>query len=227
MTNNKMLSLFAIGGVLLLFAGTWLHPMHADPNLPAAAFAEYAADRLWIASHLLQLLGAAGILGALMLLGRVLADGRGQSVAALASAGAIASLAIAAALQAVDGVALKAMVNAWAAADGPEKSSLFHATFAVRQVEAGLAAMASLLFGVTVSLFGIALLLDRRFPTWLGIVGLIGGGGTAIAGIAIAYTGFSELAMIINMPASILLLLWMIALGVIVWSKPAQAVPAV
>jgi len=31
------------GGAILLFAGTWLHPMRADPNVPLAAFTEYAA----------------------------------------------------------------------------------------------------------------------------------------------------------------------------------------
>ena len=49
----------AILGAVLLLIGTYLHPMDADPNAPAAAFAEYAADRIWIASHLLQLAGVA------------------------------------------------------------------------------------------------------------------------------------------------------------------------
>jgi hypothetical protein len=36
----------AIAGSVLLFIGTYLHPMEADPNQAIAAFAEYAADRL-------------------------------------------------------------------------------------------------------------------------------------------------------------------------------------
>ena len=51
-----------------MFIGTALHPMSADPNVPLAAFAEYAADRHWIASHLLQLASVALMVAALVLL---------------------------------------------------------------------------------------------------------------------------------------------------------------
>jgi hypothetical protein len=119
-----------------------------------------------------------------VLLGRLLAVGPAQAVATVETAGAIASLAVAAALQAVDGVALKAMVNTWAAAPEQEKAGLFHAALAVRQIEIGLASMTSLLFGLTTSLFGTALLIDRRFPRWLGGLAIAGRwlGGLAIAG---------------------------------------------
>jgi len=80
-------------------------------------------------------------------------------------AGAIASVAVTSALQAVDGVALKVMVNSWAATPEPEKAALFRVAFGVRQIEIGLASIGSFLFGVTVSTYGIALWLDRRFPS--------------------------------------------------------------
>lgn len=38
----------AIGGSVIAFIATALHPMSADPNDPAAAFAEYAADSWWV-----------------------------------------------------------------------------------------------------------------------------------------------------------------------------------
>ena len=47
----------AFCGALLLTLGTSLHPMQAAPWDAAAAFAEYAADHHWLASHLIQLLG--------------------------------------------------------------------------------------------------------------------------------------------------------------------------
>jgi hypothetical protein len=218
---NRIITVAAIGGALLLFFGSYLHPMSADPNVPAAAFAEYATDRHWIASHLMELAGVMSMLGALVLLGRRLAPGPAQTVVALATAGAIASMAVAAALQAVDGIALKTMANAWAAAPELEKAAMFSAAFAVRQIEIGLACMTCLFVGITVSLFGIALLIDRRFPKWLGILAIAGGVPTAIAGMVIAYTGFSGLAMAINMPSSSLLLLWMIGLGIHVWRRPS------
>ena len=125
-------------------------------------------------------------------------------------------------LQAVDGVALKSMVNAWAAASAREKEMLFNAAFAVRQIEIGLASMTALLSGLTISIYGIALLRDLRFPKLLGVLGIVSGVATAIAGVATAYTGFSDLAMNINLPANSLILCWMIALGVYVWREPKR-----
>jgi hypothetical protein len=208
-------SVAAFGGALLLFGGTILHPSGADPNDAVAAFSEYADDQLWIASHLTQLLGVALIVCALIQLSRLLAGGSARGLAWIGAAGAIASLAVAAALQAVDGIALKMMVDAWAAAAEPDKTILFYVTYGVRQVEVGLASIMSLLFGLTMCVYGVAVISDHSFAKWLGWIAIIGGIPTAIAGVVIAYTGFSGLAMSINVPSNSLLLIWMIALGVL------------
>lgn len=221
MHGSTFAPIAAITGALFLLAGTYLHPMNADPNLPLAAFAEYAADHKWVATHLMQLSGIALMVAALALLSRRLAGGPADAEVTLGAVGAVASLAVAAALQAVDGVALKAMVDSWAAAQGREKEVLFQASFAVRQIEVGLASMTSLFFGLTVLVYGLALLRDSRLPKWLGFLAIAGGAPMAIAGIMIAYSGFSESEMAISMPSSSLLLFWMIALGVWMWKKPA------
>ncbi len=80
----------------------------------------------------------------------------------------------------------------------------------------------SLLFGLTVCVYGVAMISDRSFITWLGWLAIIGGVPTAIGGVVIAYTGFSGLAMSINMPASSLLLIWMITLGVLFWRRDTE-----
>jgi hypothetical protein len=212
---NRLTAIAAISGALLLLIGTFLHPMEADPNVPLATFTEYAADRNWVASHLMQLTGMALMVAALVLLSQRMAEGQAKFVAILGNIGAVTGLAVAAALQAVDGIALKAMVDAWSTAPEPKKEMLFYAAFAVRQIEIGLASIMSLLLGITVAIYGIALLIDESFPKWLGYLAIVGGIPTAIAGIIIAYTGFSGLAMTINMPSSTLLL------GIYVWRKPA------
>src|SRR5947199_6305114 len=88
----------AILGGVLLFIGTYLHPMGADPNVPLAAFTEYAADRHWVASHLMQLLGIVSMMAALVLLSRSMMDGPAAEWAILGMTGAVASLAVASAL---------------------------------------------------------------------------------------------------------------------------------
>jgi hypothetical protein len=207
----------AIGGAVLLFIATLLHPMSADPNDPAAAFAEYAADRLWVASHLGQFLGVAILGVALVALAATIEAGRAAAWARIGIVGTAASVAAAAALQAVDGVALKVMVDRWAHASSEARAAAFEGAFAVRQIEVGLASLLSVLFGLTLSAFGVSLVSSRRFPTWLGWLGLLGGLGTVAAGIAQAYTGFSGLAMALSMPASCVLLAWAIVVGVFLW----------
>src|ERR1700687_704840 len=69
----------AIVGSVLLFIGTYLHPMGADPNDAVAAFTEYAADRLWVASHLTQLAGVALMVVALLFLTQQLEATRGTA----------------------------------------------------------------------------------------------------------------------------------------------------
>jgi hypothetical protein len=206
-------ALAATFGVALLFLGTWLHPMSADPNDPRAAFTEYAADPLWVASHLTQLVGVLLMIAAMLVVSEVLKTGPGAAWSRIARAGATAGIALAAALQAVDGIALKAMVDAWAAAPESAKSELFYATFAVRQVEVGLASMLSLVLGLTVALFGLALRMDSRFGAGLGWLAVAGGAATSSAGVVMAYTGFSDAAMLTGMPANALLLVWMLMLA--------------
>ena len=208
----------AIAGAVVLFVGTYLHPMSADPNVPRAAFAEYAASHHWVAIHLMQLFGVILITASLVLLSRKMADGPAAEWATLGAAGAIASLAVASALQAVDGVAVKVMVDTWATTPDPAS---FSAAFGVRQVEVGLASVGSLLFGLTATVYGIALLIDGRLPRWIAVVAIVGGVPTAIAGVVMAYTGFSNQAMLAGMPADTLLILWIIALGVYSWERPA------
>ncbi len=219
--ERKIGAICAIGGAALLCIGTFLHPMGADPNDPVAAFAEYAADRFWIASHLVQLAGVAAMVTALLFLTVQLEANGPSGVSRIATAGAVVSLALAAALQAVDGIALKSMVDAWAAAPESEKQGLFQAAFAVRQIEIGLASMLSLSLGLTMTLYGMAVLRDE-YPKWFACLAIAGGVPTMAAGVVMAYTGFSGLAMTINMPANLLLVLWMLALGGFMWRRVGQ-----
>ena len=211
--------LLAVIGVALLIVGTALHPMQADPAVAEVAFAEYAADRYWVASHLIQLAGVWAIIGSLLLLARGLQAGPAAPVASLGIAFGIAGIAAAAALQAVDGVALKMMVDRWAAASEPEKGALFSAAYGVRQIEIGLAGMTCLLLGLTAAIFGLALVIDGCLPRWTAFLGIAGGLCTAASGVVISTTGFSPLAMAINMPAVAVLMAWMIALGSLGWRR--------
>jgi hypothetical protein len=215
--ESKAAAVCAIAGTGLLTVGTYFHPVPADANDAVLAFTEYAADRLWIASHLLQLAGVALTLTALILIAILHRPVTGGVYYRVGVAGAIACLAVAAALQAVDGIALKRAVNAWSAAPVTKKDELFYAAFAIRQIEVGLASTLSILLGVTATLYGLAMLGDDGFPYWVAGLALLGGTSTAVAGVLMAYTGFSGVEMFIGMPANSALLLWMLIIGVLMW----------
>ncbi len=221
--ENRVAAACAFFGGVLLGIGTSIHPMSADPNNAAAAFAEYAAHKDWIAAHLLQFAGVASLIAFMLLLARDL-GGIFAGLRPLASGGAIACLALAGALQAVDGVALKAAVDYWATALEADKPAAFAAALAVRQIEIGLASMLSILFGATSGVYGLLIYGDGRYPVWIGGVAVASGIGFAVGGVVMAHTGFSATTMDIQMPASLLLLAWIVAVAAILWRRSGPPV---
>ena len=204
-------------GASLLFAGTLLHPTESDPNVPVAAFTEYAANTFWVWSHLMQFAGVFGLSMAFVAFASTFESGRPAAWSRLGLAGTIAIIAVGAALQAVDGVALKVMVDRWAAATGDASAITFEAAFAVRQIEIGLASLLSILLGFTLIALSIAILFSTRYPTWLGWIGFLNGFATIVSGATQASTGFSAMAMALSMATSIVLLAWVIIVGVLMW----------
>ncbi|HSK41551.1 MAG TPA: hypothetical protein VK943_17430 [Arenibaculum sp.] len=202
---------------------TLLHPLDSDPNDAPAAFAEYAASTQWVWIHFGQFAGLAALGTSLVALAGTFEPGRAAAWGRVGVAGAAASIAAAAAQQAVDGVALKVMVDRWAAATGDARVPAYEAAFAVRQIEIALASLLNLLFGFTLTVFGLAIVLGTRYPAWLGGIGLLGGVGTIAAGVAQAYTGFSGPAITLGMLTSSVLLIWFIASGILMWRLAAKS----
>ena len=215
--HRKIGSVSAILGTLVLITGTMLHPLGADPGDHLAAFTEYAADDGWIASHLCQFVGVALMFIGLVAVHDTLRDG---PIAWLAHRGVLvgtAALTITAALQAVDGIALKAMVDHWASAAEEQKQAAFVAALAVRQIEIGVASFTAFLFGATFVLFGAAVVKSVIYPRWLGWLGIGGGAGTISGGLLTAFSGFSVTSMNVAMPFNLILVIWMITIGFYLW----------
>jgi hypothetical protein len=221
MTTNQSLarlgSVSAFAGAIVLLVSTLLHPMSRDPNDAPEAFAEYAADSFYVWTHLGQFAGFALLGAALVALAATFEPARASAWARIGLAATIVGIAIAAALQAVDGVALKVTVDRWAAATGDTRAVIYEAALAVRQIEIGLASLLSITTGLTLIAFGLAMLLGARYPRRLGAIGLLDGVGMVAAGAAQAATGFSALAMTLSMAASSVLLIWIILAGIFMW----------
>jgi hypothetical protein len=203
----------ALAGAAALAIGTVLHPSQADPQVSADAFAEYAATGRveWVISHVLQLAGVVAMFAAVVILaGLTLGGAWPRVLTALAGA----SMAVAAVLQAVDGVALKATVDLWAAAAPDAKASLFDAALAVRQVEIGLDAMLALISGTAIIGYACAFL--PRPGLWgrvLSVLALAAGVAFLVDGWLLAVDGYSARAMLATTVSGILTLVWMVPLG--------------
>jgi len=190
-------------GVVFLMLGTALHPVPADGNDAAVAFGVYAevSRSGWLAAHLLPLVGITGM----VLLSRAVATtGTGRLWARLTEVTGAVAIAMTAVLQAVDGVALKAIVDMWAHASAADRSALFAAAQAVRQVEIGMDAVFSLGLAMTTLAFAVVLWEARRAGRVLAGVSLVTAATAAVAGVLFGLQGFSAAAMNAGMASGLL-----------------------
>ncbi|MCK6210072.1 hypothetical protein KZX45_05895 [Georgenia sp. EYE_87] len=209
-----------LGLVLQVVMGL-LHPSRADPNDSAAAFAEYARSDAWTAVHIGQFVGTLLIVIGVVALSRHLARQAGGAGAAAVVAGLAAVLvgAVFAVQMAVDGVALKGAVDTWVNAAEANRQAAFFAAEAVRWTEKGLSAFFQLLNRVAFLMVGLAMVLGRTFPRWLGWVGVIAGLGALPGSVVVAYTGFSPPAALVLQPAAVLGAVFLVGTAVVMWRE--------
>jgi len=180
-----------VGGLLLTLIVTHEHPAGQDDNYQVI-FAKYAKSNDWVAVHLIQFATVLLVVGGLIVLYRVLQLRSLVPVLAGIAAAAIAAAAAWAVLQAIDGVALKHAVDAWADASGAQKGIRYADAQTVRWAEYGMNTYFRLLLGLAVALFGIAIARTGIVARWLGWAGVIGGLAYMASGVAVAYAGFES-----------------------------------
>lgn len=182
-----------LGGFLFFAAVTMaFHPKHDENNHPVI-FDKYDHSDAWVAIHIAQFVGVLIALGGFLVLHRFL-ETRGKDIllARLAFGATIATAAVWAALQAVDGTALKETVEAWAAASGPEKAARFGDAETVRWTEWGLQSYFRLLMGITFILYGTAAYRSGVIARWAGATGIAAGAAYLSIGIAVGHTGLDK-----------------------------------
>jgi len=188
-----------VSGAALAVVGAVLHPHEEPPNSHAAVFAEYARSTDWVWVHYLQFASAAVVVAGFITLGRALRRaGAGPLLVRLGDAAAAATVALIAANMAVDGVALKRAVDAWAAAGPDERGSRFAAAEVVRWLEWGVNSFFLVLLGVTVLLFAAALLRQSHLGLRVRLAGVTGtfAGGLLVAnGLAVGAHGFEPTSL--------------------------------
>lgn len=183
-----------MAGLAVQLTAGLAHPSRVQPNDSPAVFREYAASSTWVPVHLAQFLGASLVGLALIVMVRSMRRDRGMSGAfgLVARVAAVIALAVFAVQMAVDGVALKAAVDTWVAATDPARVAVaFAIADAVRSLEKGLDALFSLTYGAAILTAALAITAGRRYPWWLGVIGIVAGAGLIGSGWMTALTGFS------------------------------------
>jgi len=97
----------------------------------------------------------------------------GAGLAPFGLAAAVTTAASFTVLQAVDGVALKRAVDAWASAPAPEKAAAFAAAEAVRWIEIAMNSFSFFLAELSLFIFGVAIALGSVYPRWVGLVAAV------------------------------------------------------
>src|SRR6478672_5177061 len=125
MVQHRLLRLAATLGFigLLVYTITSLAHPNGGPTYEAT-FASYAAGANWTAVHLGQFIGMAGLLAGLVVLFYALnlEAGAARWLGVFGALATAVALALAALVYAVDGVALKQAVDAWANAPAAEQA---------------------------------------------------------------------------------------------------------
>jgi hypothetical protein len=176
---------------------------------------------LWPVIYLGFIFGALMWIGALVTLASTLTSGAGWALGRLAVAAGI----VGATLHAVDGalnaVGLAGLARAWEAANQGERAALIQSSdLLLRMLDATWAGVIILFHGVPFVLAGLAVALSRRYPVWLGWIGVIGGAGSVVIGVAMVF-GAAPAGLAV--PFAVVLSLFMIVLGWLMWSQTQVA----
>lgn len=195
----RLSAVLLVVGAALAVVGSILHPHDESPNSHEAVFAEYAHSADWVWVHDLQFLSAAVVVAGLLTLGRTLQRvGVPRTLVRVGDAAAAATLALIAVNMAVDGVALKHAVDAWAGADPGDRASRFAAAEAVRWLEWGVNSFFTILLGVTLLTVAAGLLSRAHLGTQVrlaGVTGVLAGILLVVNGLTVGAHGFEATAL--------------------------------
>lgn len=167
-------ALIIVAEIVYMIVTPLLHP---GGGPPIAEFESYADSRTWATVHTVQfattVTAAFGLLA--LVHGLNVRSGKRGLVNRFAGATAAALIALNAALYAVDGVALKETVNAWAAEPSGTRAAFLPAVEAIRGVEFGLRGYVAYTTGLAIILLAAVIISTARIPRIIGyLMGLSG-----------------------------------------------------
>jgi hypothetical protein len=209
-------------GITLLVVASASHPSREDAMDNPAVFMEYAQSDSWVAVLLAQWFAPLLLFSGLVALYYSITT-KSELGAVVARFGLVAVVLMGATftmLQAVDGVALKWAVDAWASAPADQEGAAFAAAEALRYTEYAIQSLFTILLGLTLILYGMAIALGSVYPRWLGWVAVGSGVAWVAHGVRMPYLGLS--ASIGEAVGAVLLYLWAFIMAIVMWRNSSR-----
>jgi len=194
MAHHKLLRLGAalqfIGLVLETVFAQYLHP--GGGMTMEATFANYAASSDWAAVHLGEFVGETALLAGLLVLYFALGVSQGTPrwLGFFAAIAVGVALVLNGILSAVDGVALKQTVDAWASAPAAEQVTRFASAEAIRWLEWGINSYWNITRGLALVLLGSVIVWTARVPRPIGYLMGVSGLAFIVLGWVVGTEGF-------------------------------------
>jgi hypothetical protein len=223
-------TLVLVGDIVLGILVVFVHP--GGGATEEATLANYAASRNWVSIHLAQFTFETLMLAGLIVLSVAL-NAPKEIPRWLGVFGAIAAgvaMALAGVQYAVDGVANKLAVDAWASAPASDKAARFAIAEAIRWLEAGVNSYTFFMFGLSLVLLAILIGWTARIPRPVGLLMGVSGVAILVQGWLIATRGENQapspealVALALGFPLLLVAMIWLL---IVAWRMKAP-VPAV
>lgn len=215
----RLAAVLVLAGVVVSAGAGLLHAEAASANDHVASFTVYANSNIWTGAHLGQFAGMALLTTGLVTLWMALRVRHGALgwTARFGALAAAVSLALYGALQAVDGVALKHAVDAWASAAEPEKAVRFADAEVIRWLEWGMRSYHSFMLGTALILLGIVITAIRRVSRFIGYLMGLAGMAYWAQGWIIGAEGFAAINAIPTLAGIALTVGWTVWLLISAW----------
>jgi hypothetical protein len=231
MADRKLLLFSAI--LLLVGAVVYQVAEYFHPEGGASAsdvFNSYARSPSWALVHDAQFLGSALALFGLLTMCLALNVNIGVlgMVNRIAAATAIATIALNAALYAVDGVGLKQATDAWVSAPPEEQSAYYAVVQGLRGIEWGMRSYVDFTTGFALIVLAVVIAITARIPRLIAII--VGLAGLAYIvqgyGYGAGYTSISEHFVLSSSNYQFLMVVWAIWLLIVAWRRKEISVAA-
>lgn len=139
----------------------------------------------------------------------------------------VAAVVLGASIHVVDssisGFGLAALAGEWVDASPSDQANLLLVGDALLWVLGGTWANVLILFhGLPFVLFGLAVVLDRSYPTWLGWIGTLGGLGSVAAGISM-FLGADIFPQRLFIVFALVVSVFMLTMGALMWRRAGAA----